>query len=210
VEAERERQPCKWLCKYAGSARTGAVRSTEVSSCVSRGVRSARLWHRMCVGRGRSIREQENPKVRGEVGLANPSGFIVSSHGPRHPAVPTLVDRSTNRHHHKSPRGLPLRPFSTHYNPQQASSSSTESRPHRAFLFADPVATRLHFPSVLLYNQGYPKVCPVSLNLLNAGDSLPEYHHYLPVLFFPYQGLNCFDLESSRVFFVKCPKPSLF
>jgi hypothetical protein len=28
-----------------------------------------------------------------------------------------------------------------------------------------------HFPSVLLHNQGYPKVCPDSLNLLNAGDS---------------------------------------
>jgi hypothetical protein len=29
----------------------------------------------------------------------------------------------------------------------------------------------IHFPSVLLHNQGYPKVCPDSLNLLNAGDS---------------------------------------
>jgi hypothetical protein len=29
----------------------------------------------------------------------------------------------------------------------------------------------VHFPSVLLHNQGYPKVCPDSLNLLNAGDS---------------------------------------
>jgi hypothetical protein len=27
-----------------------------------------------------------------------------------------------------------------------------------------------HFPSVLLHNQGYPKVCPDSLNLSNAGD----------------------------------------
>jgi hypothetical protein len=29
----------------------------------------------------------------------------------------------------------------------------------------------IHFPRVLLHNQGYPKVCPDSLNLLNAGDS---------------------------------------
>jgi hypothetical protein len=29
----------------------------------------------------------------------------------------------------------------------------------------------IHFPPILLHNQGYPKVCPVSLNLLNAGDS---------------------------------------
>jgi hypothetical protein len=40
---------------------------------------------------------------------------------------------------------------------------------------------------------------------------LPEYRHYLPVIcFFPDQGLNCFDLESSRVFSVKFPKLSLF
>jgi hypothetical protein len=39
---------------------------------------------------------------------------------------------------------------------------------------------------------------------------LPEYHRYLPVLVFPDQGLNCFDLESSRVFSVKFPKLSLF
>jgi hypothetical protein len=33
-------------------------------------------------------------------------------------------------------------------------------------------ATGVHFPTVLLlHNQGYPKVCPDSLNLLNAGDS---------------------------------------
>jgi hypothetical protein len=56
VEAERERRPCEWLRKYAGSARTGAVRSRRVSSCV---------------GRGCSTREQENPEVRGEVGIAN-------------------------------------------------------------------------------------------------------------------------------------------
>jgi hypothetical protein len=79
VEVERERRPCKWLRKYAGSARTGAVRSRRVSSCASRGVRSAMLWHHMCVGRGSSTREQENPRVRGEVGIANPFGSIVSS-----------------------------------------------------------------------------------------------------------------------------------
>jgi hypothetical protein len=29
----------------------------------------------------------------------------------------------------------------------------------------------IHFPRVLLHNQGYLKVCHDSLNLLNAGDS---------------------------------------
>jgi hypothetical protein len=31
--------------------------------------------------------------------------------------------------------------------------------------------TGIHFPLILLHNQGYPKVCPNSLNLLNADDS---------------------------------------
>jgi hypothetical protein len=39
---------------------------------------------------------------------------------------------------------------------------------------------------------------------------LPKYRRYLPILVFPDQGLNCFDLESSRVFSVKFPELSLF
>jgi hypothetical protein len=139
VEAERERRPCYWLRRYAGSARTGAVRSTKVSSCASRGVWSTRLWHRMCMGRGSSTREQENPRDRGEVDIANPFGSIVLSHDPRHPTFLIPCD-SLNRHHHESPRRLLLRPFSTHYNhSRQTSSSSTESRHRRAHLIADPV-----------------------------------------------------------------------
>jgi hypothetical protein len=39
--------------------------------------------------------------------------------------------------------------------------------------FLSPIlfATEVHFPSVLLHNQSYPKVCPDPLNLPNAGDS---------------------------------------
>jgi hypothetical protein len=51
-----------------------------------------------------------------------------------------------NRHHHESPRGLPLRPFSTHYNPLASffvthgtspllSSSHHRSCPPREFTF---------------------------------------------------------------------------
>jgi hypothetical protein len=68
-----------------------------------------------------------------------------------------------------------------------------------------------HFPSVLLHNQGYPKVCPDSLNLSNAGD---PFVGTLSLFFlfsvFLDQGLECFDLESSRVFFVRFPELSLF
>jgi hypothetical protein len=39
--------------------------------------------------------------------------------------------------------------------------------------FSSPIllTAGIHLPPVLLYNQGYPKVCPDSLNLPNAGDS---------------------------------------
>jgi hypothetical protein len=38
--------------------------------------------------------------------------------------------------------------------------------------FSSPIlfATGIHFPPVLLHNQGYPKVCPDPLNLPSAGD----------------------------------------
>jgi hypothetical protein len=32
----------------------------------------------------------------------------------------------------------------------------------------------IYFPRVLLHNQDYPKVCPVLLNLLNAGNPFAE------------------------------------
>jgi hypothetical protein len=39
---------------------------------------------------------------------------------------------------------------------------------------------------------------------------LPKYHRYLPVLVFPDQGLDCFNLKSSRVFSIRFSKLSLF
>jgi hypothetical protein len=40
-------------------------------------------------------------------------------------------------------------------------------------LFSSPIlfTAGIYFPRILLHNQGYPKVCPNPLNLLNAGDS---------------------------------------
>jgi hypothetical protein len=109
-------------------------------------------------------------KVRGGVVLANQSGSVVSPQGST--TSSNSYSSSNAEQDHKSPRGLSLRPSSTHYNhSRQTPSSSTESHHRRAFLFADPIATGLHFPSVLLYNQGYPKVCPDSLNLPNTGNS---------------------------------------
>jgi hypothetical protein len=40
-------------------------------------------------------------------------------------------------------------------------------------LFSSPILfiAVIHFPPILLHNQGYPKVCADLLNLPNAGDS---------------------------------------
>jgi hypothetical protein len=76
-------------------------------------------------------------------------------------------------------------------------------------LFSSPILfiAGIHFPPILLHNQGLSD----PLNLPNAGDPFAGISSLSSCsLFFPDQGLNCFDLESSRVFFVKFPKPSLF
>jgi hypothetical protein len=54
--------------------------------------------------------------------------------------------------------------------------------------FSSPIlfTAGIHFPRVLLHDQGYPKVCPDSLNLLNTGDffarisSLSSYFLFSP------------------------------
>jgi hypothetical protein len=82
---------------------------------------------------------------------------------------------------------------------------------HRALLIADPVRHENSLSTRSLYNQGYPKVCPDSLNLPNTSD--PFCRNIIVILLFsvfPDQGLNCFDLESSRVFSVKFLELSLF
>jgi hypothetical protein len=58
--------------------------------------------------------------------------------------------------------------------------------------FSSPIwfATGIHFLSVLLHNQGYPKVCPNPLNLFNAGNSFTGISSLsFRSLFFPTRGL---------------------
>jgi energy-converting hydrogenase Eha subunit F len=55
--------------------------------------------------------------------------------------------------------------------------------------FSPPIlfVTGIHFPTVLLHHQNYPKVCPDPLNLPNTGDpfagtlSLSSYSLFSPI-----------------------------
>jgi hypothetical protein len=84
-----------------------------------------------------SAREQENLGARGEIGIANPFGSIVLLHGPRHPATP----------------------FPRRSSEQDLDTSRKLVNP-LIELFSSPIlfATGIHFPSVLLHNQNYPKI----------------------------------------------------
>jgi hypothetical protein len=167
---------------------------------------------------GGSAREQENPEVRGGVGIANQSGSIVSSY---------KSTTSSNSYSSLIVQARPQHTLKKLLNPHRASSIpvyrsiitvatsaiiATDHREEYLSGHSSPLQSPgIHFPLVLLHNQGYPKVCPDSLDLPNAGD---PFYRNIAVIFmffvFPDQGLKCFDLESSKVFSVKFPKPSLF
>jgi hypothetical protein len=114
-------------------------------------------------------------------------------------------------------RPLQLSPGKLLRHPLNLFSPTSRPFPYRNLVtvehFSPPIlfTAGIHFPPVLLHNQGYPKVCPDPLNLPSTGNPLCR---NIIVIFlfsvFPNQGLNCFDLESSRVFSVKFPEPSLF
>jgi hypothetical protein len=53
------------------------------------------------VSSGALAHEQENPEVHGGVGIANQSGSIILSFGPRHPATP-FPRRSSEQNHNTS------------------------------------------------------------------------------------------------------------
>jgi hypothetical protein len=116
-------------------------------------------------------------------------------------AQPTTI---TTGHREEYPSGHPPTPGKLLRHPRNLVTIEHFSPP---ILFT----AGIYFLPVLLHNQGYPKVCPDSLNLPNTGD--PFCRNIIVIFlffFFPDQGLNCFNLESSRVFSVKFPELSLF
>jgi hypothetical protein len=111
---DRARRSCKRLRGCAGPASAAHVREQR-----------------------RLSREPENPEVRKGVGIANQSSSFVSSQGST--TSSSSYSSSIAEQDPKSPWGLSLRPFSTHYNSRQTSSSPTESRHRQVLLIADSV-----------------------------------------------------------------------
>jgi hypothetical protein len=54
-----------------------------------------------------------------------------------------------------------------------------------------------------------PRFALIHWIFLMPPTPLLEYHRYLSILYFPHQGLNCFGLESFRVFSIRFPELSL-
>jgi hypothetical protein len=152
------------------------------------------------VSRGGSAREQENPEVREGVGIANQSGSIVSSNKSTTSSSSYSSPIARARPQHlKDPLIKPLRslyaetssPWQSRLpsprvtvrttppailHPLQSTGKLLRHPRNLATveLFSSPIlfTAGIHFPPVLLHNQGYPKVCPNPLNLPNAGDPL--------------------------------------
>jgi hypothetical protein len=189
----------------------------------------------------RLSREQENPEVRKGVGIANqsgPIGFFLESTTSSSTFL-SPIDRARPQHLEETPEPPSSFFGSLHQDIIAVAKSTIIATDHReeylsgypspiaipgkllrhprnlvtVELFSSPIlfTMGIQFLLVLLHNQGYPKVCPDSLNLSNAGD---PFAGTLSLFFlfsvFLDQGLECFDLESSRVFSVWFPELSLF
>jgi hypothetical protein len=132
-QATREQVEGQWC-----ESRTGTVQEMRPGTAVlQEATRVCRMcFSNTCVSREGSAREQEDLEVRGGVGIANPSGSIVSSQGSA--TSSNSYSSSIAEQDHESPRRLLLRPSSTHGNSsQQTSSSPIKSRHHQALLVAN-------------------------------------------------------------------------
>jgi hypothetical protein len=148
------------------------------------------------VSRGSSTREQENPEVREEVGIANqsgPIGFFLES-TTSSSSYPSPIVRARPQHLEETPEPHRVTSIPEYQNIITATTPAIVAMDHREeYLsgyssptaipgkllrhprnlvtvehFLSPIlfATGVHFPSVLLHNQGYPKVCPDPLIFL--------------------------------------------
>jgi hypothetical protein len=153
------------------------------------------------VSSGGLAREQEDPEVRGGVGIANQSGPISFSHKSTlsSNSYPSSIVQARPQHTSRKlldPHRASSDPFTETSSPWQSQPPSlqvTVRNTPPAILhplqspgkllhhprnlvtvehFSSPIlfTTGIHFPPILLHNQGYLKVCPDPLNLPNTGD----------------------------------------
>jgi hypothetical protein len=126
-----------------------------------------------CLSRGSSTCEQKNPEGREGISVANQSGPICFFHdsttsSSSYPSLIAQLTTVTTDHREEN--------LSSHLPPTTTYSPGKLLRHPRNLAivehFSPPIllATGIHFPPILLHYQGYPKVCPDSLNLSNAGD----------------------------------------
>jgi hypothetical protein len=210
VRAERE--------QHAG----GVTRRDDPTGSYA-GVPAVFHWH-TCVSRRSSTREQENPEACGGVSIANQSGPIGFFHESTtsSSSYPSPIIRARPRHLEEA-REPSYRassdPFAEKSSPRITVRNTSPVILHplqspgellrhpwnlvtvEHFSSSILFTAEIHFPPVLLHNQVYLKVCPDPLNLPSTGKPLCRNIIVFFLFFvFPGQGLNCFDLESSRVF----------
>jgi hypothetical protein len=149
----------------------------------------------------RLSREQENPEVRKGVGIANqscPVGFFHES-TTSSSSYPSSIVRARPQHLKKTSEPPSSFFRSLRHNIIAVAKSTIVATDHREeypsghssptaipgkllhhprnlvtveyFSSPIPFVAGIHFPPILLHNQGYSKVCPDLLNLPNAGDS---------------------------------------
>jgi hypothetical protein len=146
------------------------------------------------VSKGSFAREQEYPKVRGGVSIANqfsPIGFFhefttssssysssIARARPQHlkkAREPFRRASSDSFVETSSPRVIVRNIPPAILHPLQFPDKLLRHPRNLVTveLFSSPILfiVGIHFPSVLLHHQSYPKVCPDPLNLPNTGDS---------------------------------------
>jgi hypothetical protein len=114
-----------------------------------------------CVSSGGLAREQENPEVRGGVSIANQSGSIVLSHGPRRPAAP--IPRRSSEQDHNTSRKL-VNPLIELLRSLYAGTSS-------------PWQSRLSSPRITVKNTSLVIFHPLQITWQASSSSTERRHH---------------------------------
>jgi hypothetical protein len=139
-----------------------------------------------CVSSGGLAREQENPEVRRGVGIANQSGSIVLSHGPRHPAAP--IPRRSSEQDHNTSRKL-VNPLIELLRSLYAGTSS-------------PWQSRLSSPRITVRNTSPVILHPLQIPWQASSSSTEPCHHRVLLTADPFH-------RGNSLFACSSPQPML-